>query len=245
MYVNTLSRKILCVALLVTSGFCTIKPLSQKAAATRAALGALLIGTGAAVGTYCLAFDNHSNQTHRQIGSILAGVVTTGVSTHLLYKWLYAMTPEARIVRAKVLINNALNDSLVSQNFETLDALVIHATARFGTSWPVIKAAMRYRAISLLLELAQEMLSGVYQETQTNPDYFLLAKECEDLSQVITDAAKIVQHGLSVLPKHEKYGEQEVLFKKYMQTNPAREREILCDFLASDDLALKNILKTA
>lgn len=222
---NTSFKKNFSIALLALSTFIPIKPLSETAAKVGTGIGATLVGAVAGAGTYRLC-NGCNNQTLHVAASGLAGLGIGGLTGHVLYQFLYTLTPPGRVGAATVLIDNVAADSLICNNFATDQALYSHVTARFGTSWPLVIACERYAVILQNLEASRGLLNLAYAQAQGDSNYAWLCSQCEELNQQITMIAKVIEPRNTAIVHNEKYDLQKQLYDKHMEAERNRYHPI-------------------
>jgi hypothetical protein len=142
--------------------------LSEKAAAYISICGGVAIGAAAGKVSQVT--------TKRPLYTALVSLVAGGISWGVLRLYLSTLTPKSKINAAIKIIQIVESDSLLKQNFTTMEVFVKYINARFGTNCSV------YDQIRKIRDDCEEILSLIQQ----------VANDSED-SNMIDTAEKLME----------------------------------------------------
>lgn len=258
----TLMSKLSTSFVIVVSLLSSAQPLSENMAEMLSVGGGVVIGGAAGAGTYYIADNYTHNNTYKLIAGGIVGGGVGYLSYSGLHSWLYGKTPTARIAAAKAIVfaaaqtleqieqnlTTSFNDRVVKKNFDNDALFIAHVNARFGTSWPLVRAREFLLAIprdarnsvdSLhrLAESAREPLDLAMNEMRSSGGYISLKHDgdsivsaiksiqnkCVELkNNDIVQLAALVEIPLVTIVQQDNFAFQVELYEKHVEAERQR-----------------------
>jgi hypothetical protein len=127
------------------------------------------------------------------------------------------MTPTGRFRAAHKMISLADMDSLIARNFNSESELLNHTNARFGTSWPLIRAQDHLMLVRTNLLHAITLLNIAHNESEGKTDYRDLPQRCLTRKIKALEEITIIEKRLSSISCCKDYTFQANLYAKYLE----------------------------
>lgn len=201
----------------------SVQPLSENSAKWGAAGGSAALGAATGAFMYCILLGKHSGMGSgtRLVMSGIAALASGGFTWSLLDQFLNSMTPTGRFSAAHKMISLADMDSVVARNFNSESELLNHTNARFGTSWPLIRAQDHLILIRTNLLHAITLLNITFNESEGKNEYGDLPQRCLIRKRKALETITTIEGRLSSISCCKDYNFQANLYTKYLE----KERE--------------------
>ncbi|KKQ49843.1 MAG: hypothetical protein US69_C0002G0118 [candidate division TM6 bacterium GW2011_GWF2_38_10] len=195
------AKKMLLASLILACPLHTpIKAIDEDTVKNIALAGGALVGGASALGVHLLSNKNIASK----LASPIIGTALGYVTKYLLYQWLYAKTPSAKIALAKnsvryasnimqkaqqTLIDNA-HDELITKNFASDQLFIAYITQRFTTNWPLVEAH------NFLIDVPNNLQNKVYyMRSELKNTHFFLDLAIKEMQTNTKKYAALLQEG--------------------------------------------------
>ena len=209
--------------------FCSltpVKPISENTAKYGAIAGGVVVGAAAGVGGwYFLEKVQHMDRMTSIILGVLAGGAAGGLTWWMLDAWLQTLTPRGKYLAALKVVTYVELDSLTARDFATIEELISHVNARFGSSWPLVLAREHCMSMASSLNSVLSSLQSAYYEAKESPEYATLCNNIQTLQEKIDKLAKRIEVRVNVIVGSQEYQFQVKLYEKHMEAERERAHQ--------------------
>lgn len=199
------------------------KPLSETAAMGWSVAGGVVVGGLAAGGTYVITDGMFQSDFMRYLVTGVVGAGAGALTWKMIYGWLYAKTPTAKVAAASILINTAamnmtaaenqlmklMQDKVVTKKFATDADFIANVNARFGTSWPLVLARDYLTGLpNALRSLMSDIKSLVGRAQGPLQDALAEMRSSGGYGTILVEAERLEKSALDLLDQAEMFGVQ-------------------------------------